>query len=240
MSGRSPTGRSVPRTGRSTEVVAARSARCHTLAMIDLAEPSAPMVGGRRRSRRLLISLVVAAVVIAGGAVTAVSVSLRYLHAPSLATDGGGWLPPDNVHFQSIRAGRYTASVVPPRPGYSQTFEMDIHNPSSVTQTVLGLTNGAELGNAELRAEPEHLTISTKPSFPDNPSLTYSSGPVVIPPHGQFTLRFTHDTGHNWAPCRSEYWNGLSLQVRVGAFTRNEYLDFNSLIMELREPGPGC
>jgi hypothetical protein len=208
--------------------------------MIDLAEPSPPMVGGRRRSRRLLISLVVAAVAIAGGAGTAVSVSLHYLHAPSLETDGGGWLPPDNAHLRSIRAGGYTASVVPPRPGHSQTFGMDIYNPSSVTQTVLGLTDGAELGNADFRAEPEHLTISTTASFPDNSALTYSSKPVVIPPHGHFSLRFTHDTGHNWAPCRSEYWNGLSLQVRVGAFTRTDYLDFNSLIMELRAPGPGC
>ena len=208
--------------------------------MIDLAAGLAPTAGGRRRPRRLLIGLLVAVGVIAAGAVTAVSVSLHYLHAPGLVTDGGGWLPPDNAHVQSIRAGQYSASVVTPRPGHSQTFEMTLYNPSSVSQTVLGLTEGADLGSAETTAEPEHLTISTKPRSPDDAAVTYSSKPVVIPPHRQFSLRLTHDTGHNWAPCRSEYWDGLSLQVRVGAFTRTENLDFGSLIMELRQPGPSC
>ena len=208
--------------------------------MIDLAQADAPAARRRRTSRGIWIGVVLAAVVIVAGVITAVVASRHYRDAPGLTTDGGGWLPPDNAHLRSVRAGQYSASVAPPRPGHQQTFEMDLYNPSSVSQTVLGLTDGATLGNAELSGEPSHLAISTTPSDPSGAVLKYSSKSVVIPPHREFRLRYTIDTRRQWAPCQSEYWGGLSLQVRVGVFTRTEYLDFDRLIMELREPGPDC
>lgn len=212
--------------------------------MVDLAEtdsaaPNEQTPRAARHSRRLWIVLGVVAVLVAA-ATTLTAVSFRYLHAAALTTDGGGWIPPDNKHLLQVQAGQYSASIARPRPGHAQTFEIELNNFSPVSQTVLGLTDGKELGNARKHAEPVHLTVSANSEWPHTGPLHFTTAPVTLAPKSTYVARFTIDTGHIWKGCRSEYWNSLSLQVRVGIFTRTETVDFDDLIMELRSGGNGC
>lgn len=196
----------------------------------------------RRWSRRRWIALGCVVALLAGCAITLVTVSLRYLHAAPLSTDGGGWLAPDNKHLRSVQAGPYFASVALARPGHPQTFQVDLNNFSGVSQTVLGLTDAKTLGNPRLTGEPEHLQISKTAIWPPRGRVRYTSGPVTIPPGGQYSLRFTQETArHLWSGCRSESWTDLSLQVRVGVFTRTEHLALApNLIFELRSSAKHC
>lgn len=209
--------------------------------LTDSSSAEAPPRRAWGRSRRFWIVLAAVIVVLAGAGITAVAVSFRYLHAAPLSTDGGGWLPPDNgKNFRFVEAGPYTASIVRARPGHAQTFELDLNNLSPVSQTVLGLADARRLGNPRSTAEPVHLVISTTSVLPARGPVHYTSQPVTIPPNGEYRLRFTIDTGPDWGPCESEYWQSLDLRVRVGVFTRTETLDFDDLILELQSAGPGC
>lgn len=204
--------------------------------MIDTAEPLAALPPRSRRRRWRIVALVAAVVIVVGGVVTAVSIVDHYRDAPVLASDGGGWLPPDNAHARDVRAGPVDASIAAPRPGHPQTFEIEVLNPSSVTQTIVGLA----FSNEGL-AEPDHLAISAVDTAVGDPSrVRYTTGPVSIRPNGVRTLRYTHDTANDWAPCRAEYWTDLYLRVRVGWFTRTEKVSLNSLVIELQQPGRAC
>lgn len=198
--------------------------------------------GTRRWPRRVWIVVGSVVALHVGGAIALVTVSLRYLHAAPLSTDGGGWLAPDNKHSWSVQAGPYFASVALARPGHPQTFQIDLNNFSQVSQTVLGLTDATTLANPRLTGEPDHLKISTAAIWPSRGRVRYTSGPVTIPPGGQYSLRFTQDTArHLWTACRSESWTELSLQVRVGVFTRTEQLELSpNLIFELRGSAGHC
>ena len=211
--------------------------------MVEIAAVDAPPVHPLRSRRRTWLVIAVVALVIVGAAITALSISFRYLHAPSLSTDGGGWVSPDNAQVRSVNAGPYTASVVAPRPGHPQTFELDLDNLSGVSQTVLGLVDAKTLADPSQTGEPETLKISTSSVYPAvGTPLDYTSAPVTIPPNGQYSLRFTEVTGSRrlWSCGRSEYFTQLRLRVRVGLFTRTETLDFGDLIMEIKSSAPAC
>ena len=169
---------------------------------------------------------------VAGGATAAVAVSSHYLRAPDFATGGGiGWLPPDNS-----QAGPYRALVTSARPGHAQTFFVEIYNPASVTQTILGLAD-----DSSQTAEPDHLTVSeTRTVRGDAVPARYTSQPVAIAPKAVYRLRFTHDTAADCRPDRSESWTDLRLRVRVGAFTRTETISLGSNVLTLRWPSGPC
>jgi hypothetical protein len=189
--------------------------------------------GGRRQKRWIALGVIV--VVAIGVVTTTVAVSWHYLHASVLVADGGGWLSPDNQHSRFVTAGPYTASVIAPRPGHAQTFAVEVRNPSSVTQTVLGLAD-----DTSQTLEPERLTVSTSSTAVGDAMLAhYTSRPVAIPPKGVRTVRLIHSTAGSWR-CRSESWTELRLRVRVGAFTRTETVSFGSLILELRGSATSC
>jgi hypothetical protein len=169
--------------------------------------------------------------------VVAWRVADRYRDAPVVSAVGGGWMPPDNTHAHWVSAGPYTASIAPPRPGHPQTFEIEIYNASSVTQTIVGLAY-----NNQDVAEPDHLLISAvDTSVGDLSTVRYVKGPISIRPHGVRTLHYTHDTAAiGWGNCRSESWTDLHLRVRVGWFTRTETVSLGNMIIELRKPARGC
>lgn len=105
--------------------------------------------------------------------------------------------------------------------------------PSSVTQTILGLPYN---NNPKLVAEPDHLTISATDTARSGHASKFLPPPVAIPPHGVRIIRLTHDTGSckTSGPGRAEFWTDLDLKVRVGAFTRIETVDFADHVFELR------
>lgn len=195
-------------------------------------------------SRRAWIVLILAALVIAVGGVSGVVVSFHYLHAPALIVNGGRWLSPDKNRFGSINEDQTQAVITAPRLGQTQTFTVDLDNPSSVSQSVLGLTNAKTLGDPTMSGEPEHISVSTT-SISGNNTLKYTTKPVVIPPHATYSLRVAYRTGEKliWGttPCdRSEFWTSVSLRVQVGAFTRTETVNFEGMVIELVGPGSNC
>jgi hypothetical protein len=207
--------------------------------MIDMAEQTATPVAPRRRRRRLWVVLGAVTVLLIGGAITAVSVSFHYLHAPELEVFGLGWAPPDNQNSRFVDAGPYHATVTPARPGHWQTFNVEVINRSSVTQTILGLASSAPT------AEPERLTISATDTSVGNALFEhYVRAPVSIPPGGVRTLRLAHWPGDcsiwGHGTSRTESWTELRLRVRVGWFTRTEILAFNNWAMVLRGTSPPC
>jgi hypothetical protein len=192
----------------------------------------------RRRRWKLWVGLAAVLVLLAGGAITAVAVSFHYLHAPALrAYSTAGWLAPDHVKF--VQVGPYDGLVVSARPGHSQTFYIDVENPSSVTQTILGLPYN---NNPRLVAEPDHLTISAVDTARSGQASKFLPPPVAIPPHGVRIIRLTHDTSDcpSWGPGRGESWTELQLKVRVGAFTRIETVDLADHVFELRGTAKTC
>ena len=201
---------------------------------------AAPPQPKRKRRWKLWVVLGALLALIAGSVITAVAVSFHYLHAPGLHAFGFGWLPPDNQHYRNVRAGPYSAEVVPARPGHAQRFSVEVENPSSVTQTILGLAY-----DTSQTAEPEQLTVSTVDTGTGDEMLAhYTSKPVSIPPHGVRTLRLTrHTAGCSlWgqANSRSEYYTEIDLRVRVGWFTRTERVSFGNNVLELRGTSPPC
>lgn len=205
------------------------------------ADAHTPTVAARRRrSWKLWVGIGAALTLLAGGAITAVVVSFHYAHAPGLEAGGSfGWLPPDNLHTRFVRAGPTDALIIPARPNRWQTFSVQVHNRSSVTQTILGLASVAPT------AEPERLTVSTtSTAVGDEMSARYTSEPVAIPPGGIRTVRLSHYAGGCWiwghSNGRTEYWTDLLLKVRVGAFTRTEQVDFDGEAFELRGTAGAC
>ena len=189
----------------------------------------------RRRRWLRWVAAASAVVLVTGGVTTAFAVSFHYLHAPMLSADGGGWVSPSGATAQQVQAGPYTASIQELTPGKWETFEVDVYNPSDVTQTILGLTDAAELGNAQMKAEPERLTIA---SGDDRTEATFGTKPVTLHPRQSAMLQLSILASKlNATPCDFQWWQDISLQVRVGAFTRTEDVSFEYLIWELRAPG---
>lgn len=201
----------------------------------------------QRRRRRWKVWTVLAAVLVllAGGAITAVAVSFHYLHAPGLEAVGSvGWLPPDDRRTRLVQDeylyDGYDVLVIPARPKQWQTFSVQVHNPSSVTQTILG-----QAGGSGATAEPERLTVSTTSTATGDPMRAdYAPEPVGIPPDGTRTVRLSHYPGGCWiwghGNGRGEIFTYLLLRVRVGAFTRTERIDFRGQALELRGTGGVC
>jgi len=190
-------------------------------------EPIAPPA--RRSRRRLWISLVIAAVLLAAGTITSVSIGSRYARATALECACGlAWGP--TQPGRTVRAGPYTAMIATARPGHVQSFYVLITNPSSVTQTILGLRYPDD-GTAE----PVDLAVARRGSSLLDDQQEYDtrhfiSAPVSIEPHGVRWLRVSIHTASAqlWSRGREEWWDNLVLRVRIGWFDRIETLGFAS------------
>jgi len=149
--------------------------------VVNAAQLESPAPASPQPRRRRLVLVVGSIAVLVAGIVTTLAVTFHYRDAPSLTNSGGsyGWGPPDNLQSRFVYLGRYTGLVAPARPGYSQSFYVEVRNDSSVTQTILGLhDDGAGL------PQREHLDVSTTDDYRvSQDQLTYRSGPISLPPH---------------------------------------------------------
>jgi hypothetical protein len=175
----------------------------------------------RRGPFRKLVALLAAAVLVVGGAITATAVSFHYLHAAPLECACGlDWAVPHGVPRQEVQIGSHSGTEIKPAGGQRVAFEILVANWSSVTQTVLGTPHDAL---TSLRAR---LEVARVPGdVGDGRFRGYRAPPATIPPNGSIYLRYSF-----FAPCAeigtTLSWDGLDLRVRVGAFTRTEYVDF--------------
>jgi hypothetical protein len=179
----------------------------------------------RRTRRRLWTALAAVAVLLAGGIVTWMSVAVHYFHAPALKCACGlVWAVPDGDREKDTEAVGHTQISVPARHGAWQAFYVEVTNPSSVTQTVLGLTGG-ELSGWQPRlaiARGDELDAAT---FHDLP-ISSRSGPVSIPPNTEAVLRYSVHETQCLARNQVQMWTATVVRVRVGAYTRTEVIDF--------------
>ncbi len=205
--------------------------------MVNAAQLESPAPASPQPRRRRLVLVVGSIAVLVAGIVTTLAVTFHYRDAPSLTNSGGsyGWGPPDNLQSRFVYLGRYTGLVAPARPGYSQSFYVEVRNDSSVTQTILGLhDDGAGL------PQREHLDVSTTDDYRvSQDQLTYRSGPISLPPHTQRSVRVTVDTPRCPGP-RQQSWDRLRVRVRVGAFTRTETIMLSNTIFELTPSSSAC
>ncbi len=209
--------------------------------MSDPSDASAPTVAElRSRKRRGWRFFTILAAILTVAAAGAISGSVLVAHyagaAPLRCACGLGWAPPDNLNVRMSSAGVHQAMNVTADPTRRQAFYVEIYNPSSVTQTILGLTSGELTG---LRTQ---LTVSAQDHAVSNlneQQLTYAPVPARIPPHGDRVLRYEFtDTCHG--PGTSTSWEGLDIRVRTGAFTDTESIDFGhtAMVVETKTSEP--
>ena len=194
--------------------------------MIDLAPDTALETSPRRSTRRQLVwaAAVVLLVVSCAGTVAAVHTWRHYSAAPALdCACGLKWAAPDNLHSRESRAGSYSAINVPGDSSRRQAFYVEIENPSSVTQTVLGLANQGPTGY-QFKLEASSMSRYGNDRTIDH--FDYTTAPVRVPPNGSATLKFSFQT---LCMVRGDSldWDGLDLRVKVGWLTRTEHVDFS-------------
>lgn len=192
-------------------------------------------------ARRWWILGVSVTIVLAVNAAVALFVS-RYAFAQPLSNPGGGysWAAPDNEHVTFARQGDSTVLVVPVRPGHVQSFYFNIRNDTPVAQTILGLAGGSSVTDARFTAEPESFAVATVTDDRLNQAdFTYRPGPVTLPPHSDRFVRLSihRMTCPGWT---YQWFDSVSLRVRVGAFTRTETVRLTGTIFELSRPTTGC
>lgn len=183
----------------------------------------APTPVDHRRRNRWIVAGVVALLVLAGG-LTAIIWHRQHDAPRPLTMDSTAirWL--GNVPTRDAQAGPYSAAITTAGRGDQRTFVLYIHNPSSVTQTVLGLGY-----SSRHTATPEHITLGSK-----NPDTTPADGapfakpPVAIPPHAYRELHYTVRVDRCLQTTAQLYWTELYLLVRSGGHTRRETLPFGT------------
>jgi hypothetical protein len=208
--------------------------------VIDLSAEGPPRAGRRRLRRRLWLVVGVIGV-LSCGSIAAVAVSMHYAHARPLEMGGtGGWAAPDNLRSRLTQVDGRSELFAPVRRGQDQSFVVEVHNASGVTQTILGLPYRAD---GIITADVEHVAVSRGEIYGTGltvDQLEYASPPVSLPPGGSGFVRFTIRVGGCWPAGKSEFWTGLPLRVRVGAFTRTETVDLTGSTFVLTSTAPTC
>lgn len=187
---------------------------------VDSAAP--PPVAPRARRRWRLWTLVASALIVVATAVALTAVALHYIRAAGLESNGIGWL--DSTKVRYVEAAGYTQLTVDARPAERQSFYVEISNPSSVTQTILGLPGDPE----NTRDHPE-LSVSQTPTSGTTVTAeraVYDDVPVAIPPGASRYLRYTFLNRDCMLRGQTDYWRAIDIRVRVGVFTRTETIDF--------------
>lgn len=189
------------------------------------------------RSRASTIGSAVAIAALIVTTCLGIGVGVHYLHAAPLRFAGSiAWAPPDSARARSGVIGPFRASVVPVRRARVQSFYFAVHNPTSVTQTVLGLPDRG------LLVRPDSVGVSASSGTPATrpASLRYDTGPVSVHPGQTRYVRYTVRMSDCWSAGRIAWWSELDLTVRVGAFTRTEHIRFGGAAMALHATRRTC
>jgi hypothetical protein len=207
---------------------------CHDHEVVDLADarPSTdgavpgrrPKWGWRRR-----LAATAAVVALAAGAVTITALVRHYRYAKSLECICVlNWAADYRPHLPDSTAGDVTQMTVLARPAIRQGFDVGITNPSSVTQTILGLPRDEHA----LLIRPQLAVGSWGGSFPI-PRAKLRSAPIALPPGASAELELTF-RARCLARGGAAEWSDIPVRVRVGAFTRTEDISLDSIVMAVR------
>jgi hypothetical protein len=186
-------------------------------------EPATDLGAARRRIRISLVVIgAVVVLLLTGGGIAWRELDAHYRGAPSLVCSCGlVWASGEHTR-NSEAVGHFQYSALA-RPGARQAFYVDFYNPSSVTQTILGLTDG-ELTGWRPRLAVSAQDVLHSPLSYDQ--LSYRAGPVAIPPHAERVLRYSVLEAQCMEKGSVQFWTATVVRVRVGAYTRVEAIDF--------------
>jgi hypothetical protein len=194
------------------------------------AAPSGPtaadLAARRARRRRVRITCLVLGVVALVAAAWPSYVAVMHGVA-SLQARGASawWYPQDTARQVRTEADGIVQLTIPIRSGRQQGFVVDVYNPSSVSQTVLG--------PASINGSPGspygQVAVSTREVRGGAGALRAAAYglPGVIPPHQSRAIRLM------WVSIVCDESGGgeidgeFVLQVRVGWITRTEFVNLN-------------
>jgi hypothetical protein len=204
----------------------------------DLVREAAPERPATRRRRLPRISWkawVVAALVLSGIG-TAVGYTIALVSSPSLTFAGGsGWVfPQDGPRAVVTQADGRSEWAAPIRSGHEQGFFVTLENPSGWSQTILGWTPDAPAPGGPVVSISVGDSTNIEHGGGDSTGARFSL-PATIPPGGIRLLRVIWVSTACLSPGTRQGIDQISLQVRVGWFTRTEVIPLNQ---ELSLMGP--
>jgi hypothetical protein len=205
--------------------VLARLGRPAELAGVPPGSTAADLAARRARRRRTRNTWVVLGIVALVAAAWASYVAAMH-GVGSLQARGpyAWWYPRDAARQTRSEADGIVQLTVPIRSSQQQGFVVDVYNPSSWTQTVVGPSSEFSPGNPD-----GQLAVSRRPVLGGAAALRAAAYglPGVIPPHQSRAIRLM------WVSvvCDSSGAGGIDdqfvLQVRVGWVTRTEVVNLN-------------
>ena len=144
---------------------------------------------------------------------------------PKLENMGGsyGWLAPiDGKRSHSINNVTGEEMLTAVRPGHLQGYVIEVYNPSSWPETVLGATDSSLAAFADHHGHvglaPAEGGLLPQPTDPSGYSL-----PVTIPPGQYYYLLASWRSERCWgSEGRNEGRDSVTLRVKVGWFTHTE------------------
>ncbi len=151
--------------------------------------------------------------------------SSPFLFAGSLVegTSGGWWFAQDYDHAVYTTVDGAQQTTVPLRDGHEQGFAIDLYNPTSFTQTVLGPAGGS--GADSPGAQTSQLGVSVPNQDIDNGGFIRQvrfTLPGSIPPHQERLVRLLWVSDVCMPQGGDTGIDALTLRVRVAWFTRTE------------------
>jgi hypothetical protein len=188
--------------------------------------PSSADLAARRarRRRRATAWAVVGTVAVVAAAWPSYVAAMHGVTALQARGAYAWWYPQDAARQARSEAEGIIQLTVPIRSSQQQGFVVEVYNPSSWTQTVLGPATEFSPGSPY-----GQLAVSTRPTDGGAAALRAAAYglPGVIPPHQSRAIRLM------WVSIECDEAGGgqilgrLVLQVRVGWVTRTEVVNLN-------------
>ncbi len=190
------------------------------------AGPTAPDLTARRGRRRKIRNtwIVVGIVALVVAALPSYVAGMHGVAGLQARGAYAWWYPEDASRQVRTEADGIVQLTVPIRSSQRQGFVVDVYNPSSWTQTVVGPSSEFSPGNPD-----GQLAVSTRAVLGGANALraaTYAL-PGVIPPHQSRAIRLMWVSVMCDEAGGGTITDGLVLQVRVGWVTRTETVNLN-------------